>query len=144
MYRFTRFRLQKIRMMKKLGKSRDRGTIFNPVMYLVMMMITVQLLLLFLCYRRMMWLSDTVTNSMTDALLGACVLNEEELYHYGRTDLLEISAPREKYDIFRDILRQELGLTEDMKVVDNSVPSVLGEVEISDFRVYSVSGQDTG
>ncbi len=121
---------------------KDKGTIFNPVMYMVLLILTVQLLMLFLCYKKMSWLSDTMTHSMTDALLGACTLNEEELYQYGRTNQLEIIYPREKYDAFKSMLREELGLTADMEATATSVPSVLGEVVVSDFRVYSVYDKD--
>ena len=87
--------------MKKRTRNRDSGTIFNPVMFLAILILTAQLLILFVEYKRVTWVSGAVTDTMTDALLGACVLNEEELYHYGMTDELEIFYPQEKYDIFR-------------------------------------------
>ena len=49
-------------------------------MYLVVLLLTVQLMLLFVEYRRVAWVSGAVTDSMTDALLGACTFNQEELY----------------------------------------------------------------
>ena len=106
--------------MKEKWKKRDAGTIFNPVMFLVVLMLTAQLLVLFVEYKRVTWVSGVVTDSMTDALLGACVLNEEDLYHYGRTDVLENLYPKEKYDIFQGLLCEELGLTQDMQVTDDS------------------------
>lgn len=127
--------------MKRMFKK-DAGTIFNPVMYLMLLILTVQLLLLFVEYKRVSWVSGSVTNSMTDALLGACTLNEEELYHYGTTGELEILYPGEKYDVFKDILCEELGLTEDMKVTDRSISLLNDVVSIKDFRVYSVNKDD--
>ena len=98
--------------------------------------------MLFVEYKRVTWVSGAVTDTMTDALLGACTLNEEELYHYGRTGELEILYPKEKYDLFRSLLCEELGLTEDMKVTDHSMALLTDNVTIKDFRVYSVRGQD--
>ncbi len=128
--------------MKKKRLKKDAGTIFSPVMYLAVLIFAVQLILLFLGYRRMAWLSDTVTNSLTDALLGAAVLNEEELYRFGRTDELEILEPREKYEIFRSLLAEGMGLDADMHSGEKSIPFVKGRVDIKDFRVYSVCGRD--
>ena len=123
-------------------RKRDAGTIFNPVMFWVILILTAQLLMLFVEYKRVTWVSGAVTDSMTDALLGACTLNEEELYHYGRTGELEILYPKEKYDLFRSLLCEELGLTEDMKVTDHGTALLTDNVTIKDFRVYSVRGQD--
>ena len=128
-------------MRERIGKK-DAGTIFNPVMYLVVLIVTVQLLMLFVEYKRVAWVSGAVTDSMTDALLGACILNETELYHYGSTDELEISYPKEKYDIFKDILCEELGLTAEMQVTDRSMTLLADKVIIKDFRVYSVKDND--
>ena len=111
-------------------------------MYLVVLIVTVQLLMLFVEYKRVAWVSEAVTDSMTDALLGACILNEEEVYHYGSTDELEISYPKEKYDIFKDILCEELGLTAEMQVTDRSMTLLADKVIIKDFRVYSVKDND--
>ncbi|MBR2036858.1 MAG: hypothetical protein IKJ39_05565 [Lachnospiraceae bacterium] len=108
----------------------------------MILFLTVQLMLMFVSYRRMSWLSETITDGMTDALLGAAVLEEEELYAYGRSDELQILYPKEKYDIFKDLLRQELGLTNAMTAVRGSVPVVDGNVQIEDFVVYSVNGSD--
>lgn len=111
-------------------------------MYLVVLIVTVQLLMLFVEYKRVAWVSEAVTDSMTDALLGACILNETELYHYGSTDELEILYPKEKYDIFKDILCEELGLTAEMQVTDRSMTLLADKVIIKDFRVYSVKDND--
>lgn len=128
-------------MRERIGKK-DAGTIFNPVMYLVVLIVTVQLLMLFVEYKRVAWVSGAVTDSMTDALLGACILNETELYHYGSTDELEILYPKEKYDIFKDILCEELGLTAEMQITDQSMTLLADKVIIKDFRVYSVKDND--
>ena len=128
--------------MKERIRKRDAGTIFNPVMFLVILLLTAQLLMLFVEYKRVTWVSGAVTDTMTDALLGACTLNEEELYHYGRTGELEILYPKEKYDLFRSLLCEELGLTEDMKVTDHSTALLTDNVTIKDFRVYSVRDHD--
>lgn len=122
--------------------KKDAGTIFNPVMYLMVLILTVQLMLLFVEYKRVAWVSGAVTDSMTDALLGACTLNETELYHYGSTDELEILYPKEKYDIFKDILCEELGLTAGMQITDRSMTLLADKVIIKDFRVYSVKDND--
>ena len=127
---------------KSKKAKKDPGTIFNPVLYLMILFLTVQLMLMFVSYRRMSWLSETITDGMTDALLGAAVLEEEELYAYGRSDELQILYPKEKYDIFKDLLRQELGLTNAMTAVRGSVPVVDGSVQIEDFVAYSVNGSD--
>ena len=129
-------------MSMKMMKKKDAGSIFNPVMYLMLLLLTAQLLLLFVEYKRITWVSGAVTDSMTDALLGACTLNEEELYHFGGTDELEILYPREKYEIFKEILCEELGLTEYMQVTDKSTTLLAGQVKIKDFRVYSVGDKD--
>ena len=128
-------------MVEKMNK-RDAGTIFNPVMYLILLVLTAQLLMLFVEYKRITWVSDAVTDSMTDALLGACTLNEAELYHYGSTDELEILYPKEKYDIFKEILQKELGLGPDMQVTDKSMALLTGTIHLTDFGVYSVSEND--
>lgn len=128
--------------MKANIKKKDAGTIFNPVMFLVILILTVQLLMLFVEYKRVAWVSVAVTDAMTDALLGACILNEEELYHYGRTDELEIFYPKEKYDIFQSLLCEELGLTSDLKVTDHSITLLTDKVIIKDFKVYSVREDD--
>ena len=128
-------------MKRKIAKK-DSGTIFNPVLYLVVLFLTVQLMLLFVSYRRMSWLSETITDGMTDALLGAAVLEEEELYAYGRNDELQILYPKRKYDIFKDLLRQEMGLTDSLTAVKGSVPVVDGNIQIEDFVVYSVNDSD--
>ena len=128
--------------MREKSKNKDAGTIFNPVMYLVVLLLTVQLLLLFVEYRRVAWVSGAVTDSMTDALLGACTLNREELYQYGATDELEILYPEEKYGIFREILKEELQLSEDLQITEKSLPLLSGKVTITDFRIYSVKGED--
>ena len=127
---------------KKKMKIKDPGTIFNPVLYLIVLFLTVQLMLLFVSYRRMSWLSETITDGMTNALLGAAVLETEELYAYGRTDEVQILYPKQKYDIFKDLLRQELGLNDSLIAVKGSVPVVDGSVQIEDFVVYSVNGSD--
>ena len=123
-------------------KKKDAGTIFNPVMYLVVLILTVQLIILFVEYKRVAWVSGAVTDSMTDALLGACTLNEEELYHYGTTDELAVRYPKEKYDIFKNILREELGLSAGMQMTDRSPTLLEDKVTIKDFRVYSVEDDD--
>lgn len=123
-------------------KKKDAGTIFNPVMYLVVLILTVQLMMLFVEYKRVAWVSGAVTDSMTDALLGACTLNEEELYRYGTTDELEVLYPKEKYNIFKDILREELGLSAGMQTTDKSLALLEDTVSIRDFRVYSVRDDD--
>lgn len=128
--------------MKEKIRKRDSGTIFNPVMFLVILILTAQLLLLFVEYKRVAWVSSAVTDSMTDALLGACTLNEEELYHYGRTDELEILYPKEKYDMFQSLLCEELGLSPDMQVTDHSITLLTDAVTIKDFKVYSVRKDD--
>lgn len=128
--------------MKKKRIKKDAGTIFNPVMYLMILILTVQLLMLFVEYKRVTWVSGAVTNAMTDALLGACTMNEEELYRYGSVDELEILYPREKYEIFRDILREELGLSSDLQAGEESIPLIYGTVKIKDFKVYSVCWED--
>ena len=128
--------------MKQKMMKKDAGTIFNPVMYLMILILTAQLLLLFLEYKRVAWVSQAVTDSMTDALLGACTLNETELYHFGTTGEVEILDPKEKYDIFKDILRKELGITEGMQVTDKSLTLLTGSVQISDFGIYSVREDD--
>ena len=132
--------MQRIEDMKK--RKKDAGTIFNPVMYLIILILTAQLLVLFVEYKRVAWVSGYVTNAMTDALLGACTLNGEELLRYGSSDELEILYPGEKYDMFRDILRAELGLTADMQASDKNMPLIQGRVEIKDFKVYSVNRDD--
>ena len=137
-----KYPLQKIRDMKEITKKKDAGTIFNPVMFLVILILTAQLMMLFVEYKRTAWVSGAVTDAMTDALLGACILNEEELYHYGRTDELEILYPKEKYDIFQDLLCEELGLTSDLQVTDRSMALLADEVIIKDFKVYSVREDD--
>lgn len=128
-------------MEKKITKK-DAGTIFNPAMFLMIMILTVQLLTLFLEYKRIAWVSTAVTDTMTDALRGACTLNEEELYLFGSTNDLEIRDPEEKYTLFQKILCEELGLTEDMQVTDRSFGLLKDRVRIKDFRVYSVGGGD--
>lgn len=127
---------------KRKKAKKDPGTIFNPVLYLMILFLTVQLMLMFVSYRRMSWLSETITDGMTDALLGAAALEEEELYAYGRSDELQILYPKEKYDIFKDLLRQELGLTNALTAVKGSVPVVDGNIQIEDFVAYSVNGSD--
>ena len=127
---------------KRKKAKKDSGTIFNPVLYLMILFLTVQLMIMFVSYRRMSWLSETITDGMTDALLGAAVLEEEELYAYGRSDELQILYPKEKYDIFKDLLRQELGLTNALTAVKGSVPVVDGNIQIEDFVAYSVNGSD--
>lgn len=129
-------------MMREKSKNKDAGTIFNPVMYLVVLLLTVQLLLLFVEYRRVAWVSGAVTDSMTDALLGACTLNQEELYRYGASDELEILYPEEKYETFKEILKEELQLSEGLQVTEKSLPLLYGNVTITDFRIYSVKGED--
>jgi len=104
--------------------------------------LTVQMMLLFVSYRRMSWLLETITDGMTDALLGAAVLEEEELYAYGRNDELQILYPKRKYDIFKDLLHQEMGLTDSLTAVKGSVPVVDGNIQIEDFVVYSVNDSD--
>ncbi len=128
--------------MKKKMDKKDAGSIFCPALYVALFVVTAQLLMLFVSYKRMMWISDAVTHSMTDALLGACTLNEEELYHYGRTGELVIIHPREKYDMFQTILKEELGLTEAMETGTGSIPMAEGKIRTSDFKVYSVHGRD--
>lgn len=137
-----KYPLQKIRAMKEITKKKDAGTIFNPVMFLVILILTAQLMMLFVEYKRTTWVSGAVTDSMTDALVGACILNEEELYHYGRTNELEILYPKEKYDIFQSLLCEELGLTSDLQVTDRSMALLADEVIIKDFKVYSVREDD--
>ena len=129
-------------MMAGKNKKKDAGTIFNPVMYLMIIVLTAQLLMLFVEYKRVAWVSGAVTDAMTDALLGACTLNEAELYHYGSTDELEILYPKEKYDVFKEILRQELGLSTDMQVTEKSMTLLTGDIHITDFIVYSVKDDD--
>ena len=128
--------------MKRRSKKKDPGTIFQPVMYLMVLFLSVQLMLMFVSYRRMSWVSEAITGGMTDALLGAAVLEEEELYAYGRTDELQILYPKRKYERFQEILRQELGLTDSLQAVKGSVPQVEGEVKVEDFVVYSINGND--
>ena len=118
---------------KRKRAKKDPGAIFNPVMYLMILFLTVQLMVMFVSYRRMSWLSETITDGMTDALLGAAVLEEEELYAYGRSDELQI---------FQELLGQELGLTDSFTAVKGSVPVVDGNIQVEDFVVYSVNGSD--
>lgn len=128
--------------MKERIRKRDAGSIFNPMMYLVVLLLTAELLLLFVAYRRVSLVSETVTDGMTDALLGTATLQEEELYHYGETDRLEVFYPAEKYAVFRELLCEELGLTADLFVTERSIPLLRGQVEITDFEIYSVGGED--
>ena len=98
--------------------------------------------MLFVEYKRITWVSGAVTDSMTDALLGACTLNEEELYRYGSTGELEILYPKKKYDLFKELLCEELGLSEEMRITDKSIVLLTDKVMIKDFQVYSVQGND--
>ena len=127
--------------MKKQDKK-DAGTIFNPVMYLMVLILTVQLLLLFVEYKRVAWVSGVVTDTMTDALLGACTLDQEELYHYGMTNELTILHPESKYEMFKEILLEELGLSSDMQVTERSPALLEDKVIIKDFRIYSVEEEN--
>ena len=136
--RFKKYRLQKIKDRLRGFNKKDAGTIFNPVLYVAILLLAAQLLLLFVEYRRVAWVSRYVTNAMTDALLGACTLNEEELLNYGKTDDIEIRYPTEKYLVFKEILSEELGLTADMQAGSDTIPLLRGEVMVSDFRIYSV------
>lgn len=128
--------------MERKNVKKDPGTIFNPVMYLMILFLSIYLMLMFISYRRMSWVSETITNAMTDALLGAAVLEAEELYAYGNTDEIQILYPRKKYDRFQSLLIKELGLTEAMESVDGSIPLVEGKIRIEDFVVYSINGND--
>ena len=127
--------------MEKQAKK-DAGTIFNPVMYLMVLILTVQLLMLFVEYKRVAWVSGDVTDTMTDALLGAGTLNQEELYHYGMTDELMILHPEEKYEMFKEILQEELGLSSDMQVTERSPALLTDKFIIKDFRIYSVEEEN--
>lgn len=128
--------------MKREKAKKDAGSIFNPVMYLAILVLTIQLMLIFVSYRRMMWLSEAVTDAMTDALLGAAVLNEEELYRYGKNGEIEVLNPKDKCDVFKDLLRTELGLSASLSAVGGSIPLIEGSVKIEDFLVYSIKGND--
>ena len=126
----------------KRWTKKDSGTIFSPVMYLMILLLTAQLLILFVEYKRVAWVSGAVTDTMTDALLGACTLDQEELYHYGMTDELTILHPEEKYRIFKKILQEELGLSADMQVTEKSPALLADKVIIKDFRIYSVEQEN--
>ena len=49
---------------------------------------------------------------------------------------------RVTYDLFRSLLREELGLSEDMQVTDKSTALLADKVTIKDFKVYSVREND--
>ena len=49
---------------------------------------------------------------------------------------------KKKYDIFKDILCEELGLSAGMQTTDKSLALLEDTVSIKNFRVYSVSDDD--
>lgn len=128
--------------MKRKQIKKDTGTIFNPVMYTVVLLYSVMLFLLFISFRQVTWLHNSITNSMTDALLAAITFNEEELLSYGKTDEAQILYPAEKYARFRDLLQEEMGLEADLSVGVHTLPLLTGQVRILDLVVYSIKEED--
>lgn len=128
--------------MKKQNEKKDPGTIFNPVMYMCLILFVITLLIISFEYRRVCWLSDRMTDSMTDALLAAAVLDTEELRSYYNGLEAQIFHPEAKLKIFREILQEELGLDDAMYVKENGVPVLTGRITVEDFVIYSVSETD--
>lgn len=84
------------------------------------------------------WSSTAVY--MEDALaasnLAAAVIDLEE---YGRTHTVCIKDEKEAFAIYKDALRANLGLDEQWKCLNESL--ITGPVEIVNFTIYNVTGQ---
>lgn len=120
----------------------DKGTVFMPVTYMSVLLWCFVIFYIFWSVQYGIRAGMYMTDCVTDALLGAAALSDEELYNYADKGAMTVSEPAEKYERFVYILRAELGLDDSMLPEEENFLSLVGQVEVSDFIIYSVNGRD--
>ena len=85
--------------------KKDKGTIFMPMFYIMLLVFSVFFFLIFIQKLSVTNVSNSITDIMTDALLGCAILDEEELNDYGFTGEVVISNPVKNFEIYKSIIR---------------------------------------
>lgn len=80
---------------------------------------------------------DTVEDALAGALLAAAVIDVEK---YGRTGEVCVADAVGAYGMFTDALRHNLQLTTSDYSTNDDL--LYGKVELTDFRIYHVVGED--
>ena len=115
--------------------KRDSGTMI-PVLEIYVIVFMLMVIFLFLELRRVEYLSDSITDTLTDGLLAAATLDEFELRYYGMTGQTVIFYPENGYQKFRRVLKEELELDDNFNYVRNEM--IDGKVTVHEYIVYSV------
>lgn len=126
--------------MKKLFTKKDNGGISMPLNLLFVLLFIVIVFWIVIEYQRLQYLSNQVTDVLTDAMLGAGTLSEDDAYLLGMEDKVMLTNPKENYNIFQDILKSELDLTSNFQYTRNDM--IRGKVNIENFIIYNVDGAD--
>lgn len=130
----------------KLKKSAS-GSIF-PMAFMFILLTVIFVMHMF----RMIILEynyDYINNSLTQSLLGGCVVNLKE---YAEDDIFVIQDAGEpaagdayvlnSYNLFKDCLKYNLELDDNWVI--SSGHGIKGEVTVDEYRVYNVINTDAG
>ena len=78
-----------------------------------------------------------------DALAASALASLDiDPYRYGMDHKLVINDPGHAFEIFRDSLKENMNLGNDMRPVPAGHSYISGEVLIEDFRIYLVDGDE--
>lgn len=126
--------------MKKIFTQKDNGGVSMPINLLFVFLFIVILFWIIIDYQRLQYLSNQITDVLTDAMLGAGTLTEDDAYLLGLEDKIMLTNPKENYSTFQEILKKELDLTNTYEYTRNEM--IRGKVNIEEFIVYNVDGPD--
>lgn len=111
-----------------------------PLNFLFILLAIIIVFWMVLDLHRLQYLSNQVTDVLTDAMLGAGTLTEEDAYVLGSQDKICITNPKKNFKIFQEILKYELDLDENYIYSRNGM--INGKVDIDTFIVYNVDDTD--
>lgn len=83
--------------------------------------------------------SDIAEDTLAASALAAL---DVDPYRYGTDHKLVINDPAHAFEIFKNALKGNMELGEDLRPVSPNVSYVSGEVKIEDFRIYLVDGDE--
>lgn len=127
--------LQNIRVCpirKNCGKIEYVMGMYALLFVLVMAMVSLQIL---------RYMSDS--DITEDALAASCLAAlDVDPYRYGLDHSLVINDPVHAREIFEEALRDNMNLNADMTPQSENDPYIAGKVDVDEFRIYLVDGDN--
>ncbi len=104
-----------------------------------MMLFFVLIIVIFFCFRitQYMVTAAIVEDALAASDLASAVIDVEE---YGRTHRLWIADGKKAFEIYKDALQSNMKL--DTQLYSSNNDLILGQVQIKEYIVYNVNGQD--